>query len=84
MLIRFTAILADNIYIKKTAAKGVFTMARPRIPEELKKLHKREYMRKYKQRLKQQSFDEALKKSFVPPRPSAAGADEQDNTRKGA
>lgn len=57
-------------------------MARPRIPEELKKLHKREYMRKYKQRLKQQSFDEALKNPPVPTRPSAAGTDEQNNTEK--
>lgn len=59
-------------------------MARPRIPEELKKLHKREYMRKYRQRLKQQSFDEALKNPPVPPRPSAAEADGQDNTGREA
>lgn len=59
-------------------------MARPRIPEELKKLHKREYMRKYQRRRKQQSFDEALKNPPVPPRPSAAGMDGQNNTEKGA
>lgn len=59
-------------------------MARPRIPEELKKLHKREYMRKYQRRRRQQSFDEALKNPPVPPHPSAAGADGQDNTGKGA
>lgn len=53
-------------------------MARPRIPEELKKLHKREYMRKYRLRRKQQSFDEALKNPPVPPHPSAAGASEQN------
>ena len=59
-------------------------MARPCIPEELKKLHKREYMRKYRQRLKQQSFDEALNNPPVSPHPSAAGTDGQNNTGKGA
>ena len=58
-------------------------MARPRIPEELKKLHKREYMRRYRQRLKQQSFSEAVKTPPVPPRPSAAGADGQDSRKEG-
>ena len=54
------------------------------IPEELKKLHRREYMRKYRQRRKQQSFGEALKNPTVPPRPSAVGMDGQNNTGKGA
>ena len=57
-------------------------MARPRIPEELKKLHKREYMRKYKQRLKQQSFDETMKNPPVPLYTSAAGIDGQNHTEK--
>lgn len=59
-------------------------MARPRIPEELKKLHKREYMRKYQRRRSQQSFDEALKNPPVPPHPSAEGTDGQNDTGKGA
>ena len=54
------------------------------LPEELKKLHKREYMRKYRQRRKQQSFGEALKNPPVPHHPSAAGTDGQNNTGKGA
>ena len=37
-------------------------MARPAIPTELKKKHKREYMRIYRQRRKQQSFCEALQR----------------------
>ena len=59
-------------------------MARPRIPEELKKLHRREYMREYQRRRRQQSFDEALKNPPAPPRPSAAEADGQDSTGKEA
>lgn len=59
-------------------------MARPRIPEELKKLHKREYMRKYRQRRKQQSFDETLKNPPVPPHPSTVGTNGQNNKEEGA
>lgn len=60
-------------------------MARPKIPQELKKKHKREYMREYRRRRKEQSFSETLKSSPAPLAPSMAengGAD--NNTAKGA
>lgn len=45
-------------------------MARPKVPEELKKQRHRElmkvYMRKYRQRQKEQSFAEAIKKTSSP------------------
>lgn len=39
------------------------------IPEELKKLHRREYMRKYRQRIKEQSLDCTMRRPPVPLRP---------------
>ena len=41
------------------------------IPEELKKLHRREYMRKYRQRLREQSLDCTMHRLPTPPFPLA-------------
>mgnify|MGYP000966773173 CR=1 FL=1 len=47
-------------------------MARPKIPEELKKKHQqdymRQYMRNYRKRQKEQTFSEILKKTAPAPR----------------
>lgn len=58
-------------------------MARPKVPEELKKQRHREYMQKYmveyRKRQKEQSFSEAIKKTSSPaPRhPSAVSNSER-------
>jgi hypothetical protein len=47
-------------------------MARPKIPEELRKKHQhdymRQYMRDYRKRQKEQTFSEILKKTAPAPR----------------
>lgn len=55
-------------------------MARPKIPYELKKFHKREYMREYRRRRKEQSLADTLQRL---PAPLAPRMGEQNNTGKG-
>ena len=57
-------------------------MARPKIPEELRKKHQqdymRQYMRDYRKRQKEQTFSEILKKTAPAPRhPSAVDISER-------
>ena len=56
---------------KQRKRKGRKNLARPKKPEELKRKHRREYMRIYRQKRKELSFDEALKRCTVTPYPSA-------------
>ena len=58
-----TALQADDISNLK---KGVYTMSRPPIPMELKKKHKREYMRNYRKQKLQQSFGTAFQRTPSP------------------
>lgn len=48
-------------------------MARPKIPEELKKAHWRLYMSKYRQQKKREQFDNHLCKPISAPPPFRAG-----------
>jgi hypothetical protein len=60
-------------------------MARPKIPDELKKKHRRDYMREYMRKRRQQSFDEVLKTLPSPLTPSVArDGGTGNNTAKGA
>ena len=58
-----TACKADDIPNYK---KGDFLMSRPAIPMELKKKHRREYMRRYRKQKLQQSFDTAFQRTRSP------------------
>ena len=54
-------------------------MARPKVPKELQKKRRREYMRMYRQRRKEQSFAEILKRSPAPSTPSPEGVTTTNN-----
>ena len=52
-------------------------MSRPPIPTELKKKHRREYMRNYRKQKLQQSFSTAIQRT---PSPLAAEGNTDNNT----
>lgn len=55
-----------KLIIYQTTGKGIFIMSRPAIPKELKKKHRREYMRRYRKQKSQQSFDTAFQRTRSP------------------
>ena len=55
-----------KLIIYQTTRKGIFIMSRPAIPMELKKKHRREYMRRYRKQKSQQSFGTAFQRTRSP------------------
>lgn len=55
-----------KLIIYQTTRKGIFIMSRPAIPMELKKKHRREYMRRYRKQKLQQSFGTAFQRTPSP------------------
>lgn len=65
--------------LSESLDKGGELMARAKVPEELKRLRNKLYMREYRKKQKEQSFTEAIKKTSSPaPRhPSAVDISER-------